>query len=189
MRGAALVLGWSMVLALAAPLRADILDGLCQMDPGGSSLPKATCYFPSCPHGNDCSPPTIDRETAAMTYKEPILQWKDTCPNTTYTGACWEVSVDFTYALKAADPSGVSDIGVHLVLDIANRRQFKKYWIQADRRDAQGRYELAGGLQTHVPPGGRLEMSVFELCARDKVKNESCILPRNPALGGLNLPH
>jgi len=156
----------------------EFADGLCQTEITGSpGLPKATCYFPSCPVGADCMPPTIDRKTAQIEFYEPLIQWKDTCPNTAWSSACWEVHLDFKFRMGAVDPSGVSFIGVHLAHEVDNKKFFKKFWVKAQQKDSTGKFALESGMVVHVPPGQRLELSVFELCAKDGINNEGCVLP------------
>lgn len=171
----------------AGALASDFADGLCNFtatsNPG---LNKAICYFPSCPTGADCQAPLIDKSSAKIEYYEPLLQWKDSCPNQTLGSSCWEVYVDFKFRVLANDPAGVSAVGLNLASEVESQRVLKKFWVKAEKRDAQGRYELAGGIVAHVPPGKRLELAVHELCARDLLQNESCV-PPGPNSDGLKM--
>jgi len=193
MRGLALFLlggfmGWGktffLTLIISVSSMARTPNGLCTYEPASQGLPKALCSFPSCPVGSDCLPPTIDKFAAAIEYYEPLLQWKDTCPNQSIPNACWEVYIDFRFKVAATDPAGVSTIGVHIAQEVDARRIFKKYWGKAERKDAQGRFEMSAGVVAHVPPGQRLELAVYELCARDSLGNEGCSLPHK--LNSLN---
>lgn len=122
-------------------------------------------------------PPQIDKGTPSIEYFEPLLRWKDQCPNEEISGACWEVYLDFRLKLAASDPSGVGFVGVHMVHEVNAQRYFKRYWGTAQTKDSSGRYEMSGAMVVHVPPGQRLELGVYELCARDKSNNEGCVLP------------
>lgn len=65
-------------------------------------------------------------------------------------------------------------VGVNIAQDVDGRKLLKKYWTPAVKQDGEGRYELNGGLVAHVPGGKPLQLSVFELCAKDKLGNEGC---------------
>lgn len=159
-------------LSVAAPGR-----GLCQQDHSVPGLPKAICSFPSCPTGGDCMPPAIEKSNPSIEYFEPLIRWQDSCPTADISGSCWEVYIDFRLKLGAQDPSGVSHIGVHMVYEVNAQRIFKRYWGAAVTKDSSARYDMTGAMVVHVPPGQRLEMGVYELCARDRNGNEGCVLP------------
>lgn len=177
------LLNWRLKLALlfgviVVPLAADeMARGLCQQDHSTPGLPKAICSFPSCPTGGDCMPPNIDKGNPFIEYMEPLLRWQDNCPGTGVSGSCWEVYIDFRFRLAATDPAGISHIGVHMMHEVNAQRVFKRYWGNAVAKDSYGRYEMNGAMVVHVPPGQRLEMGVYELCARDRNGNEGCVLP------------
>ncbi len=142
-------------------------------------LPIATCAFPSCPSGFDCMPPVVDKTTANVTYGQPLIAWRGTCPDNNFQSSCWEVHMDFTALIAATDASGVDYVGVNLAQEVSNRRTFKKYWsrVTPDKKDAQGRYTMTGTAVAYVPPGQQLLLSVYELCSRDSINNEGCIFP------------
>lgn len=171
----------SLLLFMFGAVNADTLplDGLCQSENTGQpGLPKTTCYFPSCPTGVDCQPPSVDKTTAKIEYLEPMLQWKDTCPNRDISGQCWEVSVDLKAMVKADDPSGVTNVGVNVAMEVNAKKDFKKVWSKLlDKPNDQGLFEIDGTLLIHVPPGQRMELTVYELCAKDKLNNEGCFPP------------
>lgn len=161
-------------------------DGLCTYESTAPNLQKATCYAIACPPGANCRPPKIDAATAAITFKEPTSQWKDSCPDKTISGACVETYVDYEFHLGAnGDSAQVSDIGVNIVNEIEAKRIFKRQWGKAIQKDSQGRYFFEGGITVYVPPGKRYELSVYELCARDGLNNEQCVLPQK-SLKSLN---
>lgn len=171
-------MGWKLLL-LSGLLTAAAQAGLCTTELSPSGLPKASCHFPSCPEGNDCQPPSIEKGSASIEYHEPLIKWEDSCSDKaiTPTGACWEVYVDFKLKLGATDPSGVASIGVHLSQEVSAKRIFKKYFGKVTGQTGHGGYLMEATLVTHVPPGQRLDIDVYELCARDGVGNEGCILP------------
>jgi hypothetical protein len=152
-----------------------LADPVCKIDNPSSPLPSQTCLVPSCLTGADCLPPSIEGSSAKIIFNEPLLQWKDHCPQG--TGACWQMYIDFTFLLAASDPTGMKDIGVNIATEVNARRTFQKFWGSAGQRDTEGRYSFSGGMTVLVPPGQRLEMSVFEICARDAVGNEGCVVP------------
>ncbi len=155
-----------------------LAESACTYDSGATpGLPTATCGFPSCPSGFDCLPPTINKQTANISYSEPAIQWRDSCPDTTLQGACWEVHMDFTALIAATDPSGVSFIGVNLASEVNNKRTFKTFWGQVAQTDSQGRYSMTGTVIAYVPPGQQLLVTVYELCSRDGQSNEGCVFP------------
>jgi hypothetical protein len=150
-------------------------DGMCKVENPSSPLPTQTCFVPSCLTGSDCMPPAIDGASAKILFNDPLLQWKDNCPQG--TGSCWQMYIDFTFMVAANDPSGMKEIGVNIATEVNAKRTFQKFWGKADQRDAQGRFNFMGALSILVPPGQRAEMSVFELCARDSLGNEGCVVP------------
>lgn len=160
-------------LGLASPSWA----GLCSYDSLTPGLPKASCQFPSCPSGSDCQPPAIEAASPQVEFFEPLMKWTDTCPDRTIPGSCWEVYTDFKFRAAASDPSGVTAIGVHFVYEVNARRTFRKFFAKTEGKDPYGRYEITGTMTAHVPPGQRLEIAVYELCARDGLANEGCVLP------------
>lgn len=151
--------------------------GLCTLDTATAGLPKAVCSFPSCPTGGDCQPPDINKSNPSIDYFEPLLQWQDSCPGQGLSGSCWAVHLDFRFRLAATDMAGVTHIGVHMMHEVNAQRYFKRYWGTASAKDGQGRYEMTASMVIYVPPGQRLELGVYELCARDKNGNEGCVLP------------
>lgn len=159
--------------------------GLCQQDKSAPGIPKTSCYFPSCPEGNDCLPPTINRDSATISYQEPLLKWMDVCSDKSLSGACWEVYIDFHFEVDATDPSGVAAVGVHLAQEVNAKRIFRKYIATVDRKNPRNKYEMNATLVSHVPPGQRLDLDVYELCARDGAGNEGCVLPMRRGLFSL----
>lgn len=155
----------------------DFTDGLCRYEMGGGGLLKAKCAFPQCPTGADCHSPSIYAKGAKIEYFEPLLQWKDTCPSATLGGSCWEVYMDFRLTLGAEDPNGVTALGVNMVQDLEGKLIYKKYWVSTQQKDPSGKFEINGGMVLHVPAGKPLEVSVFQLCARDALGNEGCSAP------------
>lgn len=153
------------------------MRGLCVQETASPGLPKAICSFPSCPTGGDCQGPVIEKSNPQVEYLEPLLRWQDDCKDPNVTGSCWEVYIDFKLKLGANDPAGIAQIGVNLYTEVNAQRFFKRYYGPAQVKDSYGRYEMASNLIAHVPPGQRLELGVYELCARDKNGNEGCALP------------
>ncbi len=180
--------GWIFLGLLSVfPALAENLEsrGLCTQDFSTPGLPKAVCSFPSCPTGGDCMPPTIDKSNPAVEFLEPLLRWQDDCKDAVVSGSCWEVYIDFKLKLGANDPSGIGQIGVNMYYELNAQRYFKRYWGNATVKDQYGRYDMTSSMIVHVPPGQRLELGVYELCAKDKSGNEGCVLPakaRNLAL-------
>lgn len=168
---------FALILLQCASGAAAEFRGMCQHDHSVPGLPKAICSVPSCPSGGDCLPPTIQKTNPTVDYFEPLLRWRDSCPAQELTGSCWEVHAEFRLKLGASDPSGVRDIGLTMIQEVNANRVFKRYWGTAAMKDSQGRYDMTAVMLIFVPPGQRLEMSVYELCARDKNGNEGCVLP------------
>ena len=162
-------------------------DGICSIDSSGG-LAKASCLFPSCPQGGTCGTfSAIDKNSAKIEYYEPLLQWKDRCPNTAFEGSCWEVYIDFKLRFAANSQNGVSAIGVNIAQDIDTQRTLKKYWAKAETKSADGRYEMNGGMVIHVPASKRLNLSVFELCVRENNGSESCVSAQGFATNKMSL--
>jgi hypothetical protein len=88
------------------------------------------------------------------------------------------VKVGFTFQLAANDDSGVQAVGVHLVHEVSARRTFLYKWGNVGRESGP-KFSMGNSLVTHVPPGGRLDIAVYELCARDGMNNEGCVFPLN----------
>ena len=172
-------MGWDKRLLLTfCLLGTAAYGGLCTYDKSVPGLPKASCHFPSCPEGIDCQPPTIEKASAVIDFKEPLMKWADFCPDRNLgPGPCWEVYVDFKAEFNATDPAGISAIGVHLAQEVSARRLFRKYVGTVTKKNTKGKWEMEGTMAAHVPPGQRLEIDVYELCARDGRNNEGCILP------------
>ena len=155
---------------------ADYSRGVCRVDET-TPLPKAVCGLPSCPTGNDCQPPVVER-TARVEYGEPLLRWMDRCPEKEVSAAgCWEAYLDLRMSIGAADPSGVARVGAQIALDTPARRIFRRLWGAAEAKGSDGRFALAYTMTLHVPAGQTIEVSVLELCARDTRDNEGCVLP------------
>ncbi len=159
--------------------------GLCSMDKTVPGLPKASCQMPSCPQGIDCQAPEITREASRIDYKEPLIRWQDICSEPALaSGPCWEVFLDFKVMFDAKDASGIASIGVNLAQEVSARRLFKKFMASVSTKGASGKWEMQGTMTAHVPPGQRLDIDVYELCARDTNGNEACALPfRRQELG------
>lgn len=152
--------------------------GLCSMDKTVPGLPKASCQMPSCPAGIDCQPPEIDRNSAKAVYGEPLIRWQDICSEPLLAnGPCWEVFLDFKMEFDAKDASGIASVGANLAQEVSARRIFKKFMASVTTKGASGKWEMQGTMTAHVPPGQRLDVDVYELCARDTHGNESCALP------------
>jgi hypothetical protein len=179
-------MGWGKYIVLglawlALPALAATHGGLCSYDSTSSpTLPYATCIFPTCPVGANCFPPTIEKSTAQIAYSEPLIRWQDICPDSTVTGACWEVHMDFDLRVTVTSPNGVSYVGVNLSKEIGGQRVRNKYWAKALSKDSTGRFQLTTTLIAYVPPGQRMMLEVHELCAQDATNNQGCIIP----LGG-----
>lgn len=86
--------------------------------------------------------------------------------------------MDFKLKFSASDPNGVAAIGTQIAQDLDGKKILKKYWTTTLKKDPEGKYEMLGGLIVHVPPGKPLQLSVFELCAKDGLGNEGCSTPR-----------
>ena len=151
----------------------------CTYEANNPNLPRASCQFPSCALGLDCQPPDIARDSGIIQFEEPVIRMKRPCPDELIWGGCWEVRKDFTFQIFAFDPSGISTTGVHLVQEVATRRTFKKYWKPAVKPLGSDRFVMKDQIVTYVPLGGRLDVAVYEFCARDGVGNEGCVLPSN----------
>lgn len=167
----------AVILGVPWGLLANTHRGLCTTDSSAPGLPRAICSFPSCPTGGDCLPPTIEKTLPSIEYQEPLLRWQDGCTGQGISGPCWEVFIDFRFRLAATDSAGVSHIGVHMMHEVNAQRFFKRYWGAATTKDSAGRYEMSGSMTAYVPPGQRLEIGVYEICARDRNGNEGCTLP------------
>ncbi len=155
-----------------------VFAGLCSMDKTVPGLPKASCQMPSCPQGIDCQPPEIDRDRAVISYKEPLIRWQDICAEPSFDkGPCWEVFLDFAVQFDAKDAAGISSIGANLAQEVSARRIFKKFMASVNTKGKSGKWEMQGTMTAHVPPGQRLDIDVYELCARDASGNEACALP------------
>ncbi len=153
------------------------IRGLCTTDGSVPGLPKAVCAFPSCPSGGDCQPPSIDKNNPFIDYFEPLLRWQDSCTGEGLSGPCWEVYIDFRLRLAATDSAGINQIGAHMWAESNTKRTFKRYWGAATVKDSYGRYDMTATIIAHVPPGQRLELGVYELCAKDKNGNAGCVEP------------
>jgi hypothetical protein len=176
-------MGWAKALVAVALLgslgyAAQQPSGLCQYDTPTGGMMSADCRFPSCPFDMDCQPPKIDTSSAKIQYDEPLIQWKGTCPDATISGPCWEVHINITFNETATDASGVQAIGVHLASEVNAQRTFTKYWQNVQRQSGPN-YSMQSEILAHVPPGERLELAVYELCAKDLQNNEGCVLPAN----------
>lgn len=165
-------------LFCASALAAFPENTLCKKDVSIPNLPVATCTLPACATGSDCLPPEMDRKNVAVDFAEPKIQWAQTeCPIGAGTG-CWKVEFAFTLKLGATDPSGVQDIGLNLRKEFLNQNLVKqKYFSPAIRIDETGRYVVSGSFSDFVPAGGKVVLSVFEICARDRMGNEGCVYP------------
>jgi len=163
---------WSVAGSAAETVR-----GLCVQETASPGIPKAICTFPSCPTGGDCQAPVIEKSNPLVEYLEPLLRWQDDCKDDNVNGSCWEVYIEFKLKLGASDPAGIAQIGVNLYTEVNAQRFFKRYYGPAQMKDSYGRYEMSSSLIAHVPPGQRLELGVYELCARDKQGNDGCALP------------
>jgi len=122
-------------------------------------------------------PPTIVKDNPQIEYLEPLLRWQDDCKNDEISGSCWEVYIDFKLRLAANDSSGISHIGVNMYHEVNAQRYFKRYFGVATVKDSYGRYDMSSSMVVHVPPGQRLELGVYELCAKDRNGNQGCALP------------
>lgn len=163
--------------------------GLCSMDKTVPGLPKASCQMPSCPQGIDCQPPEINRDAAKIEYKEPLIRWQDICSEPALaSGPCWEVFLDFKVQFDARDASGIASVGANLAQEVSARRLFKKFMAGVSNKGPSGKWEMQGTMTAHVPPGQRLDIDVYELCARDTNGNESCALPFRRQDLGFNAP-
>ena len=162
------------VAFLSVSAFANFNDALCSFVPGEGGLLKAICQMPGCPNGSDCSAPMIHAGTASIEYFEPILQWKETCPNPGIASSCWEVFIDYKLLIGAVDSSGISSIGANLTQDIEGKKIEKKSWSKSTKKAPDGRYEMNGAITVHVPAGRALELKVSELCAKDFANNEAC---------------
>ena len=152
--------------------------GLCSMDKTVPGLPKASCQMPSCPAGIDCQAPQIDRNGAKIAYAEPLIRWEDICSEPVLAnGPCWQVFLDFKAEFDATDAAGIASAGVNLAQEVSARRIFKKLMASVTTKGASGKWEIKGTMTAHVPPGQRLDIDVYGLCARDNNGNEACALP------------
>ena len=137
--------------------------------------------MPACPTGGDCTPPTVSLNSANIHFEEPLYKWIEVCPVSTGTGSCWEVHVNAHLKLNASDLSGIKEIGVNLATELNARREFKKYWVSARRGNQPDVFQGSLRISTYAPPDRQLELSVYELCAKDMRNNEACIFPLEPA--------
>jgi len=137
-------MGWGKLGAafcVAHVMCLTVWAGLCKPVPGSAGFPKVVCYFPSCPTGTDCIPPTIDVASAKVEYTEPFLRWQSACPDRNIMGSCWEVLVSAKFKLKANDPSGVTAVGFHIKQWVDNRETIVKFWSDDGKEVDKGKAE------------------------------------------------
>ncbi len=149
----------------------------CEYDKSNPALPVADCQFKACLEGADCVVPTILKDSARMEFQDPVVIWQPQCQGDPAASSCWEARFKLRFRLKATDASGISQIGVNLAQEISARRSFKKYFEAAAHQDATGAYDVTINATIYVPPGQRLTLSVYEVCARDTYNNEACVTP------------
>ena len=149
---------------------------LCYYENTFTGLKRAVCQAPGCPSGGDCEGPVIDRMGASISYMEPLLRWSESCP-APHKGACWEMHISFNLTITASDDSGITRIGAHFAHETNNKRAFIKHWGPAKASDASHSHQLEGSLKLFVGPGKSLDLSIYEICAKDALDNESCVLP------------
>ena len=165
-----------VLLLLAMNGHAEQGDGLCSEETVIPGLPRVSCRLPSCTVG-DCLPPIITRSSAKITWSQPRIQFSRNCPEWIQTGSCWEVRKAFRFELRATDPSGVAAIGPVIAIRLDTRpAEFRRFLKEA--RAAQNRYFIEDEVLYFAPMGARLDLEVFELCARDGARNEGCELPQ-----------
>ena len=149
---------------------------ICQVVQNTSGIAHAVCQFPSCPTGGDCRGPEIDTKQARVEYFEPLLRWKENCPNLSFDqGPCWEVYLEVNLRLRARDQSGVSDIGVKLYLEQNGKRSFHEVWSPTAASGSQDTYSLREAAVFHVPANNEIQFGVAELCAKDNRSNQNCV--------------
>lgn len=156
-------------------------DSICTYDKSIPSLPKATCYYPPCTP-TSCQPPTIDATSITSEFPEdPVMQNKDVCPDTTVSSPCWETFINMTVRVSVKGP--VTQIGINVEQTVDGAKKYKKYWAKTEAND-KGTYAIDFGIAGHVPHGKRLEVAIYEVCAKDAREVEGCITPvQKPAAG------
>lgn len=173
-----LALCFSLMFITASPCLSVIEpeSGICTFDTSVPGLPKALCQFASCLGGSDCLSPSITRENATIEIGQPWGRWSTNCPSPSRS-PCWEAKFKIIFRLAATDPSGVKEIGVNLRHEQSGPSVFTKVWGKASSKDPNGRFVLSEDFNAFVNPGSRIEIGVFELCAKDNLDNEGCVLP------------
>ncbi|MEZ4749764.1 MAG: hypothetical protein R3B54_03795 [Bdellovibrionota bacterium] len=129
------------------------------------------------PYGGDCTPPTLDKQSAQVRFDEPLYRWANVCPDGEGNASCWEVQFGAGLEIAANDPSGIRAIGLNIALEAGYQREFKKVWVENPSLLSGGRYSGNFSVRTNVAPGRTLSISVYELCVRDGRGNTSCVFP------------
>lgn len=148
----------------------------CQIDSSVPGLPVAQCEIPSCPKYEDCDGPQITVQRSEVEYFEPVIQWREPCTNKNLSlGPCWELAVDVNLQLDAHDPSGISAVGVKLFVESGNDRKFLTLWDNVHQINLKGKFEIRKPMHINSLAANNIEFGVHELCARDKVGNQTCV--------------
>lgn len=172
-------MGWRFfclaLLIATKVVLANSSNGACKKDPASSTLPVISCRAPVDCLSGDCLPPQIDKHTASIDYGEPTFSWNEFCKGTHKN--CWDMHIPISFRLAASDPSGVREVGFELRTEAETLYKFERHFATAATKDSAGRYLVNHTLALQLPPGGNIDFSVYQLCARDGAGNEGCVVP------------
>ncbi len=155
---------------------AEAINGACTREGLGGPLSLISCRTPNC-LSHDCIVPTIEKQNATLDYSEPTFVWSELCQG--IRKGCWTMTISFTFRLMASDPSGIQEVGFELRSETENQRgfNFEKYFGAATLKDSSGRYVTKHRLVLQLAPNKQIDFTVTELCARDNLGNEGCVVP------------